>query len=93
MEAEKKLEYQQKLAGLLDTLFTKTISGTSISPKELEQYNNQVRKITSLFIEIADQVALERCKKLNDAILTGFTKMEVYNNKRFRKLENKEDLK
>lgn len=94
MEDKEKLQmYQQRLSGLFDSLFTKTISGTSIGPKELDQYNALIVKMTKLIVEIADQVALERVRKINNAVLSAFTSMEAEMDKRFSDLVRNEIVK
>lgn len=82
--------YQQKLSGLLDHLFTKVISGTSIELKNLEYYQADINKLSRLIMEISDQIALERCQKLNKAVLEAFNKIQEEMDKRFKELESKE---
>lgn len=83
MEQEKINLYQQKISGVLDSLFTKVISGTTIEVKNMDRYHSEVNKLSRLIMEMADQIALERCNKLNKAILEAFNRMEEDLDKRF----------
>lgn len=83
MEQEKISLYQQKISGVLDSLFTKVISGTTIEVKNMDRYHSEVNKLSRLIMEMADQIALERCNKLNKAILEAFNKMEEDLERRF----------
>lgn len=83
MEQEKISRYQQKISGILDSLFTKVISGTTIEVKNMDRYHSEVNKLSRLIFEMADQIALERCNKLNKAILEAFNRMEEDLDKRF----------
>ncbi len=64
-----------KLAGLFDELSSKVFK-KSLDIPTIERLHQVTRKISLLLMEGAEKVALERCKKLNDATKFGFEKME-----------------
>jgi len=61
---------------------------------ELEQLRVAIQRIVAAFRKIADRTALERCKRLNDAVLKGFTRVSediVDIEARLKKLEGQSD--
>lgn len=70
----------QDLKGILHELFDRVISGTSIEPKNIEQYNNVIDKLDKYLRNLArqegDEASIKRMKKLQNAIQIAFEKME-----------------
>jgi len=65
-----------KLAGLLDHLFSKVFK-KGLDIPGIEQLHQSCAKIAALITTSADRAALERCKRLNDAVKAGFEKIEA----------------
>lgn len=65
----------EKLAGLLDRLFSKVFK-KGLDIPGIEQLHQICAQIAALITASADRAAIERCKKLNDAVKAGFRKIE-----------------
>lgn len=70
----------QNLKGILHELFDRVISGTSIEPKNIDQYNNVIDKLDKYLRDLArqegDEASIKRMEKLQKAISIAFEKME-----------------
>ena len=80
---------KQELVSVLDTLFSRTISGTSIVPKDFDKFHDNCATIVKIIGKFSEKVALEKCKNINDAILEGFRRMEKHNEERANALEER----
>lgn len=76
MNTEQFNKIKQELATVLDQLFTKIVSGTSIQPKELDSYYAACGNLGKVIGKFSEAVALEKCSKINEGILKAFGKME-----------------
>lgn len=83
------LKVRQDIVGLFDFMFNKVISGTAIAAKDHEIFYETVGKLSLKFAQLAETIALEKCKALNDATKKAFTLMEEDIEKRFRELNDK----
>lgn len=80
---------KQELVSVLDTLFSKTISGTFIVPKDFDKFHENCATIVKIIGKFSEKVSLEKCKNINDAILEGFRKMEKHNEEQIKALEGR----
>lgn len=51
------------------------ISGRGLNVVQLEQLRSEVAKLTAALRQMVERVALQKCRKLNDAVGVGFTQV------------------
>jgi len=93
MNFEEFSKAKQDLSNVLDTLFTKVISGTSIQNRDVDRFNDScgtlVKVIGKLSEDVASHVALTKCKALTEAISKAFGAMEEHNSNQIKALEER----
>ena len=68
------MESEKQIFTSLERLFGK-IARRAFNVQELEQFRVECMRVVNAIKSISDRSALARCKKLNDAVGVGFTKV------------------
>lgn len=86
------MDSEKEIFSSFERIFAKLMK-RAFNVQELEQLRVAIQRIIAGIRKIADRAALERCKRLNDAVLKGFTRVSediVDIELRLNKLEGKE---
>ena len=87
------MESEKDIFSSFERIFAKLMK-RAFNVQELEQLRAAIHRIVAAVRKIADRSALERCKRLNDAVLRGFTRVSgdmVDIEMRLDKLEGKKE--
>ncbi len=87
--AEELIGRRQELAGVVDELFNRVVSGTSIGPREYERFYSVITRFTLIVAQIADSASTERCKALNEATRRAFGLMEADLERQFQEIADR----
>lgn len=68
------MESEKEIFSSFERIFAKLMK-RAFNVQELEQLRVAIQRIIAAIRKIADKTALERCKRINDAVLKGFTRV------------------